>query len=32
MTIGAVKTFDWWMDFGAIVYVYNNKAWFRTYE
>jgi len=32
MIISAVKTSDWWMNFGATVHVYINTAWFKTYE
>jgi len=32
MATNVVKTSDWWLDSGATVHVYNNKAWFKTYE
>jgi hypothetical protein len=32
MTTNVVKISDWWLYSSAIVYICNNKAWFKTYE
>ena len=31
MTVNA-NPFDWWFDFGAMMYVCNNKEQFKTYD
>ena len=32
MATRIVKTSNWWLDFGATIYICKNKTWFKNYE